>query len=187
MDLDDGFHYQVHEDYEEIGIHIAYPYKFLSSPSLIDELFQRVCTLYVHPNIDLISSKYATNLCSFLKNQNRYAISLILKIKDNQLIDYQVKETTVHVRYNYHYEQFDELISNYQKVFKKDEHEHAYLSFLRTTKAFFQLEKIDSHSLVEQWMIFMNKTMASLLIKNPILNNVIVLVHRSNNNYEKQM
>ena len=71
-----------------------------------------------------------------MKNQNRYAISLILKIKDNQLIDYQVKETTVHVRYNYHYEQFDELISNYQKVFKKDEHEHAYLSFLKTTKAF---------------------------------------------------
>ena len=187
MDLDDGFHYQVHEDYEEIGIHIAYPYKFLSSPSLIDELFQRVCTLYVHPNIDLISTKYATNLCSFLKNQNRYAISLILKIKDNQLIDYQVKETTVHVRYNYHYEQFDELISNYQKNFKKDEHEHAYLSFLRTTKAFFQLEEIDSHSLVEQWMIFMNKTMASLLIKNPILNNVIVRVHRSNYDYKKQI
>lgn len=187
LDLDDGFHYQSHEDYEEIGIHIAYPYKFLSSHSLIDELLQRVCTLYVFPNIDLISSKYATNLCSFLKNQNRYAISLILKIKDNQLIDYQVKETIVHVRYNYHYDQFDELISKYQNNCKKDTLDHAYLSFLRTTKEFFKLEKIDSHSLVEQWMIFMNKTMASLLIKNPILNNVIVRVHRSNHDYEKQI
>ena len=187
MDLDDGFHYQSHEDYEEIGIHIAYPYKFLSSSSLVTELFQRVCTLYVCPNIDLISSKYATNLCSFLKNQNRYALSLILKIKDNQLIDYRIKETIVHVQHNYHYDQFDELISNYQQNYKKDKHEHAYLSFLRTTKAFFKLEKIDSHSLVENWMIFMNKTMASLLIKNPILNNVIVRVHRSKYDYEKQI
>ena len=187
LDLDDGFHYKAYEDYEEIGIHIAYPYKFLSSPTLFNELFYRVCTLYVCPNIDLISSKYATNLCSFLKNQNRYAISLILKIKNNQLIDYQVKETIVHVQYNYHYDEFDKLISNYQNKYKKDKYEHEYLAFLRTTKAFFQLEKIDSHSLVEQWMIFMNKKMASLLSKAPNLNNIIVRVHRSKYSHETKM
>ena len=177
-DLDDGFHYKLYEDYEEVGIHISYPYKFLNFDSYINELFQRVSTIYINPNIDLISSKYANDLCSFLKNNFRFSISFILKIKNNEIIDEQIKETIVYVEYNYHYEQFNELL-------KKNTTNSILLNkFMNLTKSFFHLDYIDSHILVEQWMIYTNKKMALILINNNNITNIILRVHQSNQKFE---
>ena len=55
------------------------------------------------------------------------------------------------------------------------------MNFLNCTKDFFNLEFIDSHKLVEYWMIYTNKFIASYLINNNY-SNIILRSHNLNNN-----
>ena len=167
-DLDDGFHYNNSndKDYIEVGVHIAYPYKFLNTENDFKLILKRVSTIYLLNNINLISSIYADNLSSFIEKNYRFSISLILKIKNNIVIDYHIEEKIVYVEKNYDYNEFDNIYKNNKNL----------VDFVDFSKDFFDLSAVDSHILVEKWMIYANKTIATYLI-NMNLSNVILRVH----------
>ena len=169
-DLDDGFHYIEKEDFIEIGIHIACPYKLLQEKQDLEDILKRVTTIYLQNNINLIPNIYSENLCSFIENNNRFSLSIILKIKNNKLIDYKIEEKIVYIEKNYSYEEFDKIYINNEKLIK----------FLNTTKSFFELNEIDSHIFVEKWMIYANKIVAEYLVSSS-LNNIILRVHHNKN------
>jgi exoribonuclease R len=171
-DLDDGFHYIEKEDYIEIGIHIACPYKFLNENQDLEDILKRVTTIYLSNNINLIPNIYSEDLCSFIEKNNRFSLSIILRIKDNQLIDYKIEEKIVYVEKNYSYEEFD-------KIYRKNKN---LIDFVNTTKSFFQLEEINSHIFVEKWMIYANKIVAEYLVScSSSLSNVVLRVHHNKN------
>ena len=171
-DLDDGFHYIEKEDYIEIGIHIACPYKLLNEKQDLDDILKRVTTIYLSNNINLIPNIYSEDLCSFIEKNNRFSLSIILRIKDNQLIDYRIEEKVVYVEKNYSYEEFD-------KIYRKNKN---LINFVNTTKSFFQLEEINSHIFVEKWMIYANKIVAEYLVSmSSSLSNIILRVHHNKN------
>ena len=171
-DIDDAFHFKILEDkFIEIGIHIASPVIFFEKD--LNKIFDRVSTIYSPiKNYNLLPDSYSTNIVSLLEGEKRFALSLICKINDLNLIDYTIKETVVKNIRNYSYEEFDSLKS------KK------FVNFIEFTKKFFKLDNIDSHKLVEVWMIYTNKMIAQDLI-NKNISNIILRVHNSKVNNSK--
>ena len=110
---------------------------------------------------------YADEIISLLENKKRFALSLILKIINSEVISYKIKETVVKNIKNYDYDTFD-------KIFKKNK---KLLNFVNLTKKFFINDTIDSHKIVEYWMVYTNKFIAKYLIDNNY-SNIILRSHQ---------
>jgi exoribonuclease R len=170
-DIDDAFHFKrIDENNFEIGIHIASPTIFFKDN--YKDILQRVSTVYL-PNkkYNLLPNIYADEIVSLLENKKRFALSLILKINDNKVFLYEIKETIVKNIKNYDYDFFD-------KVYKKDKE---LVNFISLTEKFFNTDNIDSHKLVEYWMIYTNKFIANYLINNNF-SNIVLRSHESSIN-----
>ena len=167
-DIDDAFHFKNIENEYEVGIHIASPTIFFENNLL--EILDRVSTVYL-PNkkYNLLPNIYADEIISLLENKKRFALSLILKISNNVVISYEIKETVVKNIKNYDYDTFDKILKKNEKLY----------DFINLTKKFFNEDTIDSHKLVEYWMIYTNKFIANYLINNGF-SNIILRSHQLN-------
>jgi ribonuclease R len=171
-DIDDAFHFTVKDNYYEVGIHIANPLVFFKN-DLIHILEERISTVYSpYRKFNMLPNIYADSLCSLLENTRRYALSVVFKITMGKgekyyIIDSEIKETVVFIEKNYDYDSFD-------KVFQKKD---GLLEFMNFSKEFFAEDELDSHKLVEEWMIATNKYVANYLIERGEMN-TLVRVHR---------
>ena len=76
-DIDDALHITIHNEYIEIGIHIASVSEFLK-----DFNFNSFSSIYFPKSqINMINDEFSYNHCSLIHKQNRKALSLILKFK----------------------------------------------------------------------------------------------------------
>jgi len=162
IDIDDAFHFKC-DNQIEVGIHIASPNVFFED-NLIDVL-NRVSTVYIpDKKYNMLPNCYADDYISLLEKKNRHALSLILTIgNDNQIIGYEIKRTIVKNIKNYTYENF-----NMNK--------HKHNDFIEFSSAFFTIDLSDSHKLVEYWMIYTNKMIATHMINNN-MENIILRKH----------
>jgi len=209
IDIDDAFHFIAKEDYYEIGIHIANPNIFFKE-DIKYILEERITTVYA-PNrkYNMLPNIYADNICSLLEGKKRYALSFVFKIDmENQMIESCIKQTVVFIEKNYDYDSFD-LIINEQKEMEKEKKKEMekekemetkrkkgikknLLKFMNFTASFFDHAQINSHELVEKWMIYTNKYIANYLIENKY-KDVILRVHQNSKhqiedpNYEKEL
>jgi exoribonuclease R len=166
-DIDDAFHFKkVEHEHYEIGIHIASPFKFFEYDLL--NILDRVSTVYTPlRKYNMLPNNYADELLSLLENSNRYALSLILRVHNNNVINYELKETIVKNIKNYDYDTFD-------KIYDKNSILKDFFDF---SNRFFNEPTIyDSHKLVEYWMIYTNKFIAKYLI-DLNLSNIILRAH----------
>jgi len=168
LDIDDAFHFKIidsNSNNYEIGIHIASPYLFFKNE--LNEILNRVSTVYlIERKYNMLPNKYADDLISLLQNKNRYALSLILKIENNIVINYELKQTIVKNIRNYTYENFD------------------INQFIEYSNLFFNDNNNDTHKLVENWMIYTNKFIAKILIyERPYIKNTIIRSNYKNNGY----
>jgi len=160
-DLDDGFHFQKLEDGFEIGIHIACPIIFLKEYLL--DILKRCTTIYTTKNINLIPDIYSENICSLLEKKYRKTLSIILKFNnDFECIHKEIKECDVYVMKNYDYDNFDE----------KHFHSDRFKNWVKLSETYFQ-QKLDSHTIVEKWMVCANKLIANHLIENNYKNIIL--------------
>jgi exoribonuclease R len=168
-DIDDAFHYNETSEYYEVGIHIASPTIFFEKD--INTIFNRVSTIYLPDRkYNMLPNIYSDNLVSLIENVNRYALSFIFKFdnNNNNIINFEIKETIVKNIKNFTYEEFNNSKHNFWK-------------FVDFSKKYFNDESLnDSHILVEKWMIFTNQKVANYLIqKNESL---ILRKHIDSNN-----
>jgi len=173
-DIDDAFHFKyINEHTYEIGIHIASPMIFFENN--IYEILNRVSTVYL-PNkkYNMLPNIYADEIISLIENKKRYAISVVFNVNNNKVVNYEIKETIVYNIKNYDYDTFD-------KIYVKDKN---LIHFVECTKSFFHLDIIDSHKLVEVWMIYTNKCIAKHLIENNY-SNIILRTHQIKNKDEE--
>ena len=193
-DIDDAFHFKLIDNNSfEIGIHIASPINFFENDLL--NIMDRVTTIYTpNKNYNLLPSFYSDNLISLLENEKRFAISLIIQVNNNIIISYEIKESVVKNIKNYCYEDFDKEFNKRlnKKYHEIDNYIKNMLDFLNYSREFHKIEMIDSHKLVEYWMITANKIIANHLINKKVAN-VIVRVHKSslidmnNNNLKEEL
>lgn len=171
-DIDDAFHFNENNRIYEIGIHIAEPYKYFENDLL--EIMNRVSTVYTkYRKYNMLPNNYADNICSLIENEKRYSLSIIITIRNNIFESYIIKECVVMNIKNYDYDTFDKIYLKNKNLRK----------MMDVTRDFFNLKDINSHILVENWMIYTNKIIAKHLI-NMNISNTIVRVHNNIYNYE---
>lgn len=161
-DIDDAFHFKPVSDKNqfEIGVHIASPVHFLAG--YMEDVLKKVSTVYLPmKKYNMLPPIYSENILSLLEGKKRCAISIIYTFNDAyELVSYEIKSTKVFNEKNFTYEEFDKKQMN-----------NSFASF---SKNFFQDETIDSHKLVEKWMIYTNEKIATHLIENYPDKNIII-------------
>ena len=175
-DLDDGFHFTKTETYYELGIHIAHPQIFLQEYLLT--ILKKCTTIYTYKNINLLPDIYSENLCSLLQKKYRNSLSIIIKFDfNNSLLDYEIKESTVFITKNYDYDDFQQKYFNILEQNQQNQ-VNKYEEWIQLSETYFKM-KLDSHSIVENWMIEANKIIAQHLIDHNI-ENIILRVFQEN-------
>ena len=173
-DLDDAFHYYDLDDTFELGIHISCPYYFLNDISDLERCFKNKTTIYHYKNVHMLHEYYSNSICSLIEKQKRKALSLILTFnKEFKLIKKELKQTTVYIEKNYNYEEF---LDKYKKK-SKDK-----ITFIDFSEHYFN-KILDSHELVELWMIYANSLIVDYLIENNY-KNIVVRSHTKSNYLE---
>ena len=179
-DIDDAFHFsKMENNFCEIGVHIASPFIFFKDEVL--NILNRVSTVYApERKYNMLPNSYADDMVSLIEKQNRFALSVIFKLRNNKLESYEIKETIVKNIKNYDYDTFD-------KIWNKNKN---LSDFMDISKIFFNdfssitsFDSFDSHKLVENWMIYTNKIVAKYLIDKKI-DNVILRVHNESLNVD---
>jgi len=185
-DIDDAFHFKhilygqlYGQSYDqsgkqsyviyEIGIHISCPYYFFKD--ILDKIMEIGTTVYMpHKIYNMLPALYSENYASLIQGEKRHALSLILQLDDEyNLVNYTIKPTIVK---NINKGNYDDFQSNYSK-------NELLTDFVNVSSHFFKNTgcKEDSHKLVELWMIYANKTIATHLLEQSHLTNVILRSH----------
>ncbi len=171
-DIDDAIHFKnnLNGTYE-IGIHIASPTRYFEDSNLLkDIIWNRISTIYLpHKRYNLIPEEYSENLCSLIENRKRHAISYISNYDENDnLINDKIEESIILNRRNYNYEEIDDMINGNKR---KD---REIINLIEKTQKIFKMNmNIDSHKLIELWMIEINKKIAEYLINKDEKNIII--------------
>ena len=172
VDIDDALHYkQVNDTSHEIGIHIADVTSYFPLNSNVwKEMSNRVETIYYPNAIHMYPSEFSTQIASLLEGKNSRSFSLIVTLdNDYNILNTRFCRGIVKVT-NMSYD--DANISsntNIKKLFD-------IAGTLR--KNLLGKECIDSHELVETFMILANNEAAKFMVRSNLykLNKLIGLI-----------
>ena len=166
-DIDDAFHINVLENgLIEIGVHIASPTTFFEEN--IQTVLSRVSTIYL-PNrkINMLPSIFATSFYSLLPDKVRPTVSFIFLFESNyNLVEKKVEESFICNKKAYHYDEFQEKVMNQLDL------NNSKQIFCKLSNHFFG-KVLDSHSLVEEWMLYVNSWVAENLVQKNLQNVVL--------------
>ena len=171
-DYDDAFGFKrINNNESVVSIYISNVPLILSALELWDNLSQRVSTIYL-PNkkIPMLPNILSDNICSLVENEKRFVLALDIHINDeNTLKEINYKVCSIIVNKNYAYEDRKMLNKNtYKKILDTSKKLNAERNY--------KCDIIDSHDVVEFYMIFMNNETGMILKNNcmGIFRNVIL-------------
>ena len=171
-DYDDAFGFKrINNNESVVSIYISNVPLILSALELWDNLSQRVSTIYL-PNkkIPMLPNILSDNICSLVENEKRFVLALDIHINDeNTLTKINYKVCSIIVNKNYAYEDRKMLNKNtYKKILD--------ISKKLNIERNYKCDIIDSHDVVEFYMIFMNNETGMILKNNcmGIFRNVIL-------------
>ncbi len=168
-DIDDAFHFKVlneEEELYEIGVHIAYTWSYFKED--IEKYFklfsERVSTFYgYNKNVDMIPKEYSENISSLIEKSYKNVLSIVFKIKNNMIINYEIGLNVGYIYKNYDYESVNKINKNKNDLSKR---ECMLMEFMEISKNIFKTHIVeDSHKLVEYWMVYANSIMANECVK----------------------
>ncbi len=166
-DIDDSFHISILDNGTfEVGVHIASPTTFLEDH--IQTVLKRVSTIYLpHKKINMLPSVFATSFYSLLPDKVRPTISFIFIFdKDYNLVERKIEESFIKNKKAYHYDEFQEKVMNQLDL------NNSKQVFCKLSNYFFN-KVLDSHTLVEEWMLYVNSWVAENLVLNGVQNVVL--------------
>jgi exosome complex exonuclease DIS3/RRP44 len=185
-DIDDAIHVeQIDKDTCQLGIHIADVSHYIAENTPFDELISgRGFSIYLpHKRIDMISEKLATNHCSLRQDEDKYAMSLLVKFNTttNEIIEYSFHKSIICNSRAMSYEDANNLLfkrskrKNVSKVLVND-----IMKLFEISKIYYESKKkselarlfghidgeFDSHKMVEVYMIMANVLSAQFMRSN---------------------
>jgi exosome complex exonuclease DIS3/RRP44 len=159
VDVDDAIHVvKKSDDLIEIGIHIADVTSYIKENSQLDLEFQkRTESVYLNTQqINMMPDVLATNECSLISGSSKRAFSIIIIVdKKGNIIEKKVTKSKITVKRNFTYEQVDSIIKKNEPCDIVEMHNMA--------KLLGKDETIDSHKMVEIYMILANTIVAEIL------------------------
>lgn len=157
LDIDDGFSLEYTNDTTTVfHIHIANPSLVLDHlyPNIWNDLTERTTTIYLpHKKEPMLPKQISEDLCSLKQGAFRITLSLIVTLDGHgNVLDTQFHSGMVRVEQNYDYDDMD--IPPCASFSKTTCYQHYQIIKTITEK---RCQKtLDSHEVVEHWMVFMN-------------------------------
>ena len=157
-DFDDAFSIEKQEDIYKVSVYIANVYVWMEALDLWNHLTDRVSTIYLpDKKRTMLPTILSDSLCSLQENELRIGLSMDIYFdKDgNQLKTREIeyKNVVIKTRKNFVYEE--------KKLLKNSN----YKEMMNLTKLL-KPDILDSHELVEYWMIRMNTETGNHLAQN---------------------
>ncbi|MFQ5824132.1 MAG: ribonuclease R [bacterium] len=172
----------------ELGVHIADVSYYVKENSALDkEALKRGTSIYlVDRVVPMLPEKLSNQICSLRPNQDRLAFSCIIEVSPKgKVIKYQIVESVIRSKFRFNYEEVQEIIKNknYASPFAHEIFQIYELSQILTKRRQklgsldFDLpevkvkldengfpielkkrERLDSHRLIEEFMLLANQT-----------------------------
>lgn len=168
IDIDDALHFeQIDDNLAEIGIHIADVSSFIPANSDLNlELQNRIESVYLNDQIDMIPPELSINKISLKEGQLRRAFSLILIVDINgKLVEHYFKKSFVRVK-NLSYDDTQVIVNSKNNNDLLNLYQYAQnIYFFRYGK---KIQNYDVHKMVEIYMIIANSLCAKTLFENGV-------------------
>lgn len=194
-DFDDAISYkEIDENILEIGVHIADVSHYVRENTALDkEAVKRACSVYlVDRTIPMLPEILSNDLCSLNPNEDKLAFSAVFKIEKNtaEIKDRWFGKTIINSNKRFTYENaqetldrkngefYEELetLNKIAKILQKEKFKKGAIDF-ETTEVKFRLdengkplevykkERLETHKLVEEFMLLANKEVAEFIFK----------------------
>ncbi len=178
----------------EIGVHIADVSQYVKEGSELDkEAFRRGCSVYLPDRtIPMLPFELSDDLCSLNENEEKLAFSAIFEIdikakiyskwfgksviKSDKRFTYESAQETIDKKSGEHFLELDTL-NKLAKVMRKEKWQKGAINFERDEIAFefdaqgkpvriYKKAPLDTHKLVEEYMLLANKEVAEFVYKH---------------------
>jgi ribonuclease R len=189
-DFDDAISVKkLEKDNYQIGVHIADVGHYVKKGSAVyDEALKRATSVYLVGNVlPMLPHKLSNNLCSLVPGEDRLTFSVIFNINISaKILSYKIEKCVINSDKRFSYEEAqnvidsesgkysDELLvlNNIANSLKNKRIEHGSINFIRPEVRFtldkegkpvnVELKKVlESHNLVEEFMLLANRTVAA--------------------------
>ena len=178
----------------EIGVHIADVSHYVRERSELDkEALERGCSVYLPDRtIPMLPFELSDNLCSLNENEEKLAFSAIFEmdkkakvftrwfgksvIKSAKRFSYESAQDAINDKnIKYHEELFE--LNRLSKIMRKEKAQKGAIDFEQIETAFeldekgfpiriYKKERLDTHKLVEEFMLLANKEVAEFVFKS---------------------
>ncbi len=191
----------------ELGVHIADVSFYVTPGSTTDkEAFNRGTSVYlVDRVIPMLPERLSNQLCSLQPEKDRLTMSCIMKLdKDGEVIDYQIKPSIINSNKRFAYEEVHEILNagqenQYKDILKDMWQLSSKLTQKRlqeggidfeTPEVSFELdqtgfpvainrkERLDSHRMIEEFMLLANKVVAQHIKKISTSPRILPFIYR---------
>ncbi len=173
----------------ELGVHIADVSFYVQQDSKVDkEALQRATSVYlVDRVIPMLPERLSNDLCSLRPNEDRLTYSCFMEVDNNaEVVDYRIVTSVIHSKRRFNYQEVQDILDNnsddkLKSVLQEMDKLRAELtakrfetggidfetpevSFVLDAKGFPQeiipKKRLNSHRLVEEFMLLANQTVA---------------------------
>ncbi len=176
-----------------LGVHIADVTAYMPMDSVLDEeAYNRATSIYlVDRVIPMLPERLSNGVCSLRPEEEKLCFSCFMEIDPNGfLVDYSIKETVIHSKQRFTYEEAQEILDGKEHPLQKEVHLAGKLAKTLMKKRFkegaidfdtpeprFVLDekgkpievvlkkRIFAHRLIEECMLMANKTVATHIDK----------------------
>lgn len=193
-DFDDAISYKkLPNGNYEIGVHIADVSHYVTEKSGLDkEAYERGCSVYLPDRtIPMLPFELSDNLCSLSEGDEKLAFSAIFEIDKNAKIiskwfgksviksakrfTYENAQEVLDAKSGQYFEELDTL-NKLAKLFRKEKFQKGAIDFEQEEIAFeldekgkpvkiYKKQRLDTHKLVEEYMLLANKEVAEYVYK----------------------
>ena len=173
----------------QLGIHIADVSHFVKEGTFLDrEALKRATSVYLIDNVvPMLPERISNGLCSLVPNEDRYSFSVILEVTQNGVVEnYQLKPSLIRSKRRFTYHEVSDILQNGKgeyfkelkamnklaKTLSKNRKSSGSIDFDLSEAIFrldekgmpidvFRSERLESHRLVEEFMLLANKIVAT--------------------------
>lgn len=177
----------------ELGVHIADVSHFVPEGSIIDqEAWDRGTSVYfVQKVLPMLPERLSNEMCSLVPHKPRLAFSVLMQINSlGEVCDYSITETLIISRHRFTYEDVEKIIQGKEHPYARSIHQMQMLSQVLQkrredqgsidfdmTETVISLDdegiprtiipkvRLESHRLVEEFMLLANRTVAEHITK----------------------
>ncbi len=195
-DFDDALHLrQLPNGHIEVGVHIADVSYYVRPGSAIDEeAYQRGTSVYlVDRVIPMLPEKLSNQVCSLRPGEDKLTYSVLMELTPAaQVVHYQIRETIIHSRQRFTYEEAQAIIDGADHPLAEPVRQaHQLAQQLRRTRMkagaidfdlpevkveldeagnpvrLYRKERLAAHQLIEEFMLLANRLVAETIGRRP--------------------